>query len=69
MSGFGSPGSRRCGAAASPRPSDVGPTDAAAAAHGFPGTGGSRSRRNVPGAARHELVPAVSIAAGAPVAG
>ena len=30
-------GPRRCGAAASPRPSDASPTDAAAAAHGTPG--------------------------------
>jgi hypothetical protein len=41
-------GSRRCGAAASPRPSDAGPTSAAAAARGVPATGRHRSRPQRP---------------------
>jgi hypothetical protein len=46
----GSPGLRRCGAAAfSSHPSGGSPTARRAAAHGFPGTGRSRSpRRNAP---------------------
>jgi hypothetical protein len=65
----GRQGSHRCGAAASPRPSDAGPTSAAAAAHRVPATGCTRSRRNVPDAARRGLVGPPGIAPDAPIAG
>ena len=38
------------------RPSDESPMDAATAAHSGPGTAAGGPRRNVPNAARHELV-------------
>jgi len=63
MSGQGRRGSRRCGAAASPRPSDAGPTSAAAAAHGVPATGSQPVlAATSKGAKRCELVTPSGIA-------
>jgi hypothetical protein len=64
----GSAWSRRCGAAASPRPSDAGPTSAAAAAHGSPVTGRDQSP-SAHCAAPHEQDQAVTLVSGALIGG
>jgi hypothetical protein len=56
VSGQGRRASRRCRAAASPRPSDASPTSAAAAAHGIPATGRNRFPPQRPDFAQRELV-------------